>query len=140
MSKVEKNNEQEFLRDKVLKIGYAATVNMVAECVNNFLSNSSKSLADTLDQCPSPGFLIELMATSLQFLPLDLRNVTLIQVNHTSYFSSVNGTLGGLVGDVANGLFDTVIPYVSITNERMEAVDFGGAMVTTSLGFLTLSV
>ncbi len=137
---MEKNNEQEFLRHKVLKIGYTATVNLIPECVNNLLSKSSKSLADTLDQCPRSGFLIELMATFLEILKFDLRNVTLIQVNHTNFFSSVNGTFGGLVGDVANGLFDTVIPYVSITNERMEAVDFGGAMVTTSLGFLTMSV
>ncbi len=133
---MENSTHLKYYQETGLRIGYIPSKNLKSTCVDR-ISGKGMSMDEIQEKCRNPGFLMEWTIRLMEVMRIPLERVTLFRVNHTVYGKVVNGTCVGLIGEIQDGLYDTSVPYISITDERKEVVDFSRTIISSRMGFLT---
>ncbi len=125
-----------YYRNNGVRIGYIALPSALYACIRSYIV-APTTLADIIQNCPKPGFLIDVTSVVLQLLSIPLNETFVLPMPDRNFGSFVNGTWFGKVGNVSRGEIDITFPYMTPTLQRQNAVDFSAPIATVALGFLT---
>ncbi len=132
-----------YFQEQGLKIAFMPSRNKIyqTQCFqrHSLTHASPMYISEVLQNCPTGlGLFLDLTRQVSDILKIPRDRQLLYLVTHGDYGTKkTDGTWGGVVADIINGTYDTALPTLTPTEERLSVIDFSNPTLRTQLAYMT---
>ncbi len=143
LAKSENLNTLELYQETGVKIGFVPELSnfrQQSQCfLTHFKFRNDSTMAEIVESCSSHGLglLLEITLIIFDILNISRSKIGISPVSSGLYSTYVNGTWGGAVGDILDGIYDTSLPEFTPLEARLTVIDFSHPAVQAETSFLT---